>query len=602
MAAPKERSKQPSKGRNNNAKPSFKPRKVRPVLATPPDGGWGWVVVASSFFISVLVDGVCFSMGIFFNPFREYFQATNAETAWVGAALNGTYLTIGPLVSATVNRYGCRPVAMVGCVVASAALFLSTFSPSIYVLIFVYGIMTGIGFGLVYLPAIVMVGYYFERRRALATGIACCGSGIGAFAFAPLCNYLLDLYGWKGATWILSGLVLHGVVFSLFYRPLKHGREDVTDTHNIETKEQSEGLLVEANTYNISQAGKQERQEEIKDTGERNRHEELSFPRLPWRVIPFTLQKSRPHFQTAVGVPTLRKVHSHELISESTPKQHFSRRQLRKTEESPLQRLDIFYGGSLERLPEFKSSGSISIYRQKVTRMEVLPEADDDQKKEPPDSGSDVSDKRSCCRRWFVDPLYQVFDFSLLRSPTFLVYGFSCFLCMAGFFIPFLYLPTVAQGMQIEKAMAAFLISIIGIANTVGRVMVGYFSDKPWVDPLLCNNFALIIGGAATITVPWIKVYGLFAVYAMVFGTSIADWLERLTNAFGLVIMCQGLTSFIGSPIAGALSDATGNYDLSFYVGGSTLVLAGLICIPLRRIANWENSRFVPSDVSIARK
>lgn len=116
MAAPKDRSKQPSKGRNNNAKPSFKPRKVRPVLATPPDGGWGWVVVASSFFISVLVDGVCFSMGIFFNPFREYFQATNAETAWVGAALNGTYLTIGLLSSRSWKRLLRDPPAILAIV------------------------------------------------------------------------------------------------------------------------------------------------------------------------------------------------------------------------------------------------------------------------------------------------------------------------------------------------------------------------------------------------------------------------------------------------------------------------------------------------------
>lgn len=110
----------------------------------------------------------------------------------------------------------------------------------------------------------------------------------------------------------------------------------------------------------------------------------------------------------------------------------------------------------------------------------------------------------------------------------------------AGFFIPFLYLPTVAQGMQIEKAMAAFLISIIGIANTVGRVMVGYFSDKPWVDPLLCNNFALIIGGAATITVPWIKVYGLFAVYAMVFGTSIGE--DECSKQISLRLNCTLLS------------------------------------------------------------
>jgi len=45
---------------------------------------------------------------------------------------------------------------------------------------------TGVGFGLMYLPSIVMVGYYFDKRRALATGIAVCGSGIGSFVFAPL--------------------------------------------------------------------------------------------------------------------------------------------------------------------------------------------------------------------------------------------------------------------------------------------------------------------------------------------------------------------------------------------------------------------------------
>ena len=28
----------------------------------------------------------------------------------------------------------------------------------------------GLGLGLIYLPAIVSVGFYFERRRALATG------------------------------------------------------------------------------------------------------------------------------------------------------------------------------------------------------------------------------------------------------------------------------------------------------------------------------------------------------------------------------------------------------------------------------------------------
>ena len=35
----------------------------------------------------------------------------------------------------------------------------------------------GMGFGLMYLPSIVIVGYYFDKKRAFATGLATCGSG-----------------------------------------------------------------------------------------------------------------------------------------------------------------------------------------------------------------------------------------------------------------------------------------------------------------------------------------------------------------------------------------------------------------------------------------
>jgi MFS family permease len=78
----------------------------------------------------------------------------------------------------------------------------------------------GIGFGMMYLPAIVMVGYYFDKRRALATGIAVCGSGIGTFIMAPLASFLLDAVSWRGANIVLGAIILNGVVFGALYRPL----------------------------------------------------------------------------------------------------------------------------------------------------------------------------------------------------------------------------------------------------------------------------------------------------------------------------------------------------------------------------------------------
>ena len=45
--------------------------------------------------------------------------------------------------------------------------------------------IAGIGLALMYLPSMVMVGYYFQKRRPLAAGIASSGSGFGMLILAP---------------------------------------------------------------------------------------------------------------------------------------------------------------------------------------------------------------------------------------------------------------------------------------------------------------------------------------------------------------------------------------------------------------------------------
>lgn len=128
----------------------------------------------------------------------------------------------GPIVSALANKYGCRNVCIAGSLIASAAFVLSTFSKSITMLMITYGIMGGFGFGLIYLPAVVAVGYYFETKRSLATGIAVCGSGFGTFTFAPLANLLLAHFDWQDANLILAGLILNCAIFGALMRPLTY--------------------------------------------------------------------------------------------------------------------------------------------------------------------------------------------------------------------------------------------------------------------------------------------------------------------------------------------------------------------------------------------
>ncbi|CAH1176876.1 unnamed protein product [Phaedon cochleariae] len=105
---------------------------------------------------------------------------------------------------------------------------------------------------------------------------------------------------------------------------------------------------------------------------------------------------------------------------------------------------------------------------------------------------------------------------------------------------------------------ASFLLSIIGITNTVGRIACGYFADFPQVNALFVNNVCLIISAVAVSLTPICHTYGFYIAISIMFG--IAVWAAAI----------------VGSPLAGALYDATHSYKVPFYVAGGLFALAAV--------------------------
>ena len=106
------------------------------------------------------------------------FEGTSrASVSFIPSILVGVTLGAGPIASSLTNRFGCRVVTIIGALIAAVGLASSAAATSIISLYITVGLLTGLGFGLIYLPAIVSVSMYFEKRRAFATGIAVCGSG-----------------------------------------------------------------------------------------------------------------------------------------------------------------------------------------------------------------------------------------------------------------------------------------------------------------------------------------------------------------------------------------------------------------------------------------
>ncbi|KAI5763395.1 SLC16A12 [Gulo gulo luscus] len=199
---------------------------------SPPDGGWGWMIVAGCFLVTICTRAVTRCISIFFVEFQTYFTQDYAQTAWIHSIVDCVTMLCAPLGSVVSNHLSCQVGIMMGGLLASTGLILGSFATNLKHLYLTLGVLTGLGFALCYSPAIAMVGKYFSRRKALAYGIAMSGSGIGTFVLAPVVQLLIEQFSWRGALLILGGFVLNLCVCGALMRPITLKEDQMTLERN----------------------------------------------------------------------------------------------------------------------------------------------------------------------------------------------------------------------------------------------------------------------------------------------------------------------------------------------------------------------------------
>jgi len=567
--------------------PPVEETNLEPVSTTapPPDGGWGWVVVFASFMIHIIADGITYSFGVFLVELIAKFDADRGAASLIPSILVGITLGSGPIASYFTNRYGCRAVTIAGAILAAGGLALSCAATSIVILYFTVGILTGLGFGLIYLPAIVSVSIYFEKKRAFATGIAVCGSGLGTFIMAPVTKGLITQFGWQGAMLVTAGLILSCIMFGCLMRPIKAAGEN-QDQDTI-TEEEKEPLTITNGVAKCQNGG--------------------PLPELLLNgstitpMKPFSQQMgvtdgyadvgrvamSHPAFLDQAERPTVHFGSHAQFGAENRIKHTLSSSQV-------MGRKDIFYSGSLLNIPEYKKDPARFRASMVNCKEDVVAKSENEKSK-------------ICCFKADTKILSQMLDFSLFKDPIFMMYATSNFLTSIGFNVPYVYTVDRAVLWGIDGKDAAFLLSVIGISNTVARLVLGWLSDRTWINRLYLYNLCLVICGVSMALSPFMSSYYLQAVYCAIFGITSGAYvgltsvvlvdllgLDKLTNAFGLLLMFQGIASVMGPPVIGALYDSIGDYDAGFYFAGSMIFLSGamLFAIPAlqKHLANKRPS------------
>ena len=165
----------------------------------------------------------------------------------------------------------------------------------------------------------------------------------------------------------------------------------------------------------------------------------------------------------------------------------------------------------------------------------------------------------------FIGLLKSMLNPAIMMDPKFTLLAISNFFGFLGFYIPFVYLPSMAElNGEMESESSAFLLSIIGISNTLGRlisshvshltrdhsgrILTGWLSDLYCVDSLFVVNAALLLSSISVFSMPFLTDYVSFTVISSLFGLFIAAYIaltsivlvdicgiEKLTSAFGLL-------------------------------------------------------------------
>ena len=118
--------------------------------------------------------------------FRTYYQSTllpqetSSQIAWIGSLQAFLMISLGIFASPLFDYGYLRSMVAAGSLLVVAGMVVTGLCSRYWQLLLAQGTMVGLGNGLLFLPSIAVLSQYFEKRRALATGLGSSGSAIGA--------------------------------------------------------------------------------------------------------------------------------------------------------------------------------------------------------------------------------------------------------------------------------------------------------------------------------------------------------------------------------------------------------------------------------------
>lgn len=153
-----------------------------------------WLILIASVIINLCI-GSGYAWSVFAKPVIAALGCTAAAAALAFTISNG----VGPITMITGGRIqdkiGPKWVIFFGAFMFGGGVFLAGFSNSVTWLYMSYGVIMGLGMGIIYSCTVANTVKFFPDKRGLVAGIATAGYGCGSIVVPPLANAMINSMG-----------------------------------------------------------------------------------------------------------------------------------------------------------------------------------------------------------------------------------------------------------------------------------------------------------------------------------------------------------------------------------------------------------------------
>ena len=339
--------------------------------------------------------------------------------------------------------------------------------------------LTGLGNGLMYMASCVIVQLYFDRRRAMATGITVAGSGVGILAFGFIAHSLIERFNWQTTLFIEAGIMFAAVACAVTFRPLPTGVVVDYQTALLPSVDERSGEAKDKkHSYGAMDIDERrpilwKQQIEIVAAAATTKPEVISSTPLPGTSDPLPKSSSTASLPTPVFCASVDVI-TRPLSSSSGP--------------FPLPSPVVFFAAS-------GATAAITNTPSSATSAATAAEPE-------------------------VGLLRDILDFSPYRCAPFALVCIACAGFSFCYHVTFTYLPDRAiktYGIDFERASR--LVSFIGLANVGSRVVFGGIGDRSPALRFYLAGFVLVICGIQALFIHLVRNYVAMVVHCFIFGT-----------------------------------------------------------------------------------